>query len=277
MLVSKRNLLSRSVVLSSGVRLDYAEEGEPAGLPVVLLHGTTDSWKSFTGVLSHLPESLRVFALSVRGQGDSGQPPAGYRVPDLAADLDAFLDAVGVPAAIIAGHSGGSLIAQRFAIDRPARTRGLVLLGSTPAMSTNPVIRELWDTAVATLTDPVDPAFVLEFQASTVARPTADGLIEAAVLESLKVPASVWRQLFAGLLETDHTAELGRITAPTLVAWGTKDAFFTRHEQDALLRGIRGSRLIAYEGGGHAFHWEDPARFAADLTAFCEHAGSRFR
>ena len=268
MLLVSRKLLVRSVQLSAGVRLEYVEEGDPAGLPVVLLHGTTDSWRSFTGVLSHLPESLHVFALSVRGQGDSSRPPDGYGLADLAGDLDAFLDAVHVPEAVIVGHSGGSLIAQRFAIDRPERTRGLVLLGSTPAPAANPALHELWQ-SVATLTDPVDPDFAREFQLSTVARPTAPGLIDAAVHESLKIPAFVWRRLFAGLLEADHTGELGRITAPTLLAWGTEDAIFLRHEQDALQRGIRGSRFIAYEGGGHAFHWEDPFRFAADLTTFC--------
>ena len=268
MILVSRKLLARAVQISDDVRLEYVEEGDPGGIPIVLLHGTTDSWRSFTGLLSHLPESLRVFAVSIRGQGDSSKPPTGYRVADLAADLDAFLDAVGVPAAVIAGHSGGSLIAQRFAIDHPARTLGLVLMGSTPTMSRNPLIQELWDSVVATLTDPVDPAFVRDFQVSTVARPTADGLLEAAIHESLKVPASVWRGLFAGLLEADHEPELGRITAKTLIAWGTSDAFFPRRDQDALQRGIRGARFVAFDGGGHAFHWEDPFRFAKDLTGF---------
>jgi pimeloyl-ACP methyl ester carboxylesterase len=268
MLLVHRKLLARTVSLPTGVRLEYVEQGDPSGRPVVLLHGTTDSWKSFTGVLSHLPESLRVFAVSLRGQGDSSRPPSGYRLTDLAADLEAFLDAVDVPAAVIAGHSGGSLIAQRFAIDHPDRAAGLVLLGSSPAPAINGVLRELWDT-VATLVDPVDPSFVRDFQIGTVARPTADGFMEAAIQESLKVPALVWRQLFAGLLEADHTAELGRIIASTLVAWGTRDAIFLPDEQDTLVRGIRRSRLIAYAGGGHAFHWEEPFRFAADLAAFC--------
>jgi pimeloyl-ACP methyl ester carboxylesterase len=268
MLLVSRKLLVRTVELAADVRLEYVEHGDPTGPPVVLLHGTTDSWKSFAGVLSHLPESLHVFAVTVRGHGDSSRPAAGYRLIDFAEDLDAFLDAVHVGSAVIVGHSGGSLIAQRFAIDHADRTAGLVLMGSTPSMSRNPVVRELWESNVAALTDPVAPAFVLDFQESTVARPTAAGLIEGAVQESLKVPAFVWRQAFAGLLEADHTPELGRIAAPTLIAWGTDDAFFPRPDQDVLQRGIRGARLIAYDGGGHAFHWEDPFKFAADLTRF---------
>ena len=41
-------------------------------------------------------------------------------------------------------------------------------------------------------------------------------------------------------------------------------------DQDALLAAIAGSRLVVYESAGHALHWEEPERFAADLVAFAE-------
>ena len=37
----------RSIQLANGVRLQYAEQGDPGGMPVVMLHGITDSWRSF--------------------------------------------------------------------------------------------------------------------------------------------------------------------------------------------------------------------------------------
>ncbi len=49
----------KSVELPNGIRLPYAESGDPAGTPVLLLHGYTDSWRSFEPVLPHLPGSLR--------------------------------------------------------------------------------------------------------------------------------------------------------------------------------------------------------------------------
>ena len=76
--------------------------------------------------------------------------------------------------------------------------------------------------------------------------------------------------MFAGLLDDEHVARLGRIAAPTLLIWGDQDAFVPESDQETLLATIAGSRLEIYRGTGHAVHWEEPARFAADLVAFVE-------
>ena len=260
-----------TVTLPNQVTLPYVEQGDPAGVPVLLLHGITDSWRSFEGVLSHLPTSLHAFALSQRGHGDATRPVTGYAPHDFAADLAAFVDILKLGPVIVVGHSMGSSIAQRFALDYPDRTLGLVLMGSFTTVCGNPVVMELWDSAVATLTDPIDPSFVLEFQRSTLAQPVPQTFLETVVQESLKVPARVWRAAFAALLETDFSGELGTMKAPTLIVWGERDAFFLRREQEALAAAIAGAQLIAYAGAGHGFHWEEPARFAADLATFAAH------
>src|SRR3712207_5613101 len=54
--------VTRSVELPNGTRLPYAERGDPAGVPLLLLHGYTDSWRSFAPVLAHLPPSVRAIA-----------------------------------------------------------------------------------------------------------------------------------------------------------------------------------------------------------------------
>jgi non-heme chloroperoxidase len=258
----------RSVELPGRVRLEYVEQGDPAGIPVVMLHGVTDSWHSFEPVLPHLPESIHAFALTQRGHGDADRPAAGYRTRDFAADVAAFTDALGLGPAIVVGHSMGSTNAKRFAIDYPERTRGLVLVGSFASYRNNPVLVEFWESAVSRLTDPIDSGFAREFQESTLARPVPPAFLDTVVRESLKVPARVWRAAFEGFFEDDFAAELGEIAAPTLALWGDRDGLARRADQDALVAGIAGSRLVVYEGTGHAVHWEEPDRFAADLTAF---------
>lgn len=261
--------VTRTVALRTGVRLPYVERGDPAGVPLLLLHGVTDSWRSFEHVLPHLPESIRAMALTQRGHGDAERPQAGYGFPDFAADVAAFLDALAIEAAVVVGHSMGSYVAQRFAIDHPGRTLGLVLVGSFRTMRGNPEVQELWDSAVAGLADPIDPGFVREFQESTLAQPVPPEYLDTVVRESLKVPARVWRAAFASHLETDHSAEFGRIAAPTLVLWGDRDALCRlRSEQEALAAAIPNARLQVYAGAGHALHWEEPERFAADLGSF---------
>lgn len=264
--------VERTIELTNGVKLRYVEQGDPAGAPVLFLHGITDSWRSFEPVLPHLPASIHAFAISQRGHGDSDRPAADYNTRDFAADIAAFMDAFNLERAVIAGHSMGSSIARRFALDYPERTLGLVLMGSFFAFRGNPELADLRD-AVSRLTDPVDYGFALEFQQSTLAGPVPQTYLDVVVEESLKVPARVWRAALEGLLEDDHTAELRRIDSPTLIVWGDKDAFCPDSDQQALRAAIRGSQLITYPGVGHALHWEEPERFAADLAAFAEKLG----
>jgi pimeloyl-ACP methyl ester carboxylesterase len=262
----------KSVKLANGVRLSYVEQGDPAGVPVVLLHGVTDSWRSFEPVLPNLPSSLHAFALTQRGHGDADRPADGYRYEDFAADVAAFLDAVGLEQAVIVGTSMGSSVAQRFAIDYPGRTLGNVLMAAFAGYDHNPAVVE-FAAVVATLTDPIAPAFAREFQESTLARPIPPGWLDTFVRESLKVPARIWRAVFAASLADETAREFGKIDSPTLVMWGDQDAFVPASDQNTLLNAIPGSRLLVYPGGGHAIHWEDPVRVAADLVAFVEGLG----
>jgi pimeloyl-ACP methyl ester carboxylesterase len=259
----------KSVILPNNVRLQYVERGKASGVPVIFLHGVTDSWRSFEPLLERLPDTIHAFALTQRGHGASSKPAEGYRYRDMADDLRAFMNAHDLQTAVIVGHSMGSMVAQRFAADHPERVAGLVLMGAFRTIHRNPGFQQFWDATLSTLSDPVDPALAREFQVSTVARPIPAEFLETVVSESLRVPARVWRDTFRGFLDTpDFSAELARVAAPTLIAWGELDAYPSRSDQDALHGAIAGSRLITYPDAGHAFHWEDPDRFAADLVAF---------
>jgi non-heme chloroperoxidase len=259
--------MSHSIQLSTGVTVPYLEQGDPSGLPVVLLHGYSDSSLSYDLLLEHLPDSIHAYAFTQRGHGDAEKPVAGYRVEDYVADVAAFMDAMGVEAAVIAGHSGGSYTAQRFALDHPDRTLGVVLIGAFRAFHDNPDILELHE-AVSQFTDPVDPEFVREFQESCVAQPVPAGFIDAIVAGSCQVPARVWKDYLAGLREAEVPTESGSIAAPTLILWGDQDAFCPRSDQDGLLAAIPGARLSVYHGTGHCPHWEQPERAAAEIAAF---------
>lgn len=261
---------AKSIQLPNRLKLEYVEQGDPSGVPVLLLHGYTDSWHSYELVLPYLPKSIRAFALSQRGHGDSERPATGYHPRDFAADVVAFMDALELKRAVIVGHSMGSYVAQCFAMNYPERTLGLVLVGSFTTLQGDKGIQEFWDTAVSKLEDPIDPNFALEFQKSTLALPVPQAFLDTVVKESLKAPARVWQAAFKGLMESDLSGELGKITAPTLIVWGDKDAYFLRDQQDALAAGISGAKLVIYSGVGHGVHWEVPGRFATDLQSFTE-------
>ena len=254
-----------AVDLSNGVRIPYAEYGDPDGVPVVLLHGITDSWRSFEPVLPHLPPSVHAYAITQRGHGDAGRP-RDYRLEGFVDDVARFLDAVGLRSAIVGGHSMGSVVATRFAIDHPDRTAGLVIMGGATTWARLGL--DAMKEELAALGDPVDVDYLRGFQESTLARPVPPELLDTAVSESAKVSIATFRDAWEQVVLRDFARDLGAVTAPTLVVWGERDAFTPRAQQDALVAAIRDARLIVHDGAGHAFHWEDPERFAAELAAF---------
>jgi pimeloyl-ACP methyl ester carboxylesterase len=250
--------------LSNGITLHYAHQGPRTGPAVIMLHGYSDSWLSFGRVLPLLPADLRVIAPDLRGHGDSDRPLAGYRITDLAGDIVRLLDALEVPKAVVAGHSMGSFVARKVFDLAPRRVSRLVLFGAAPTADT-PGLREL-QTAVEALTDPVDETFVREFQASTVNSPVPDAFMEAAIANSRRMPARIWKAALQGLIEDE--LNLGRPQIRTLVLGGRQDAVFSATEQMVLARQFPRGELHLVDGVGHALHWEQPATFVSALIRF---------
>jgi non-heme chloroperoxidase len=246
----------------------YTERGRDGGIPLILVHGLTDSMRSYEPVLDALPDTVHAYAITQRGHGDAAKTANGYSARELAGDVVAFMDAHGIERAVVAGHSHGSTVARRVAADHPGRVLGCVLAGAFSPYREQPVLVGLLD-EFRTLQDPVGAAYAREWQESTLANPVPEAFMETVVAETRKVPVRVWDAALRGMLE-ERAQPQPRIEAPTLLAWGEKDAMVTRADQDDLLGAIPHARLLVYEGAGHALHWEQPERYAADLAAFAE-------
>ena len=250
--------------LPGGVRIRYAERGPANGPAVVMLHGYSDSWFSFSRVIPLLPDTMRVIAVDQRGHGGAGRPADGYSMDDFARDVIQLMDALQIERATVVGHSMGSFVARRVAALAPGRVAGLLLVGAG-IRADNDAVRSL-QSPVDNLTDPVDPAFVREFQSSTIARPVPPAFLERVISDSHKLTAAVWKKVYAGLVE--YEAAEPAIKSPTLVLGGDKDAIFPVAEQEALAKAIAGASITIVPGVGHTLHWEDPERFAKELVAF---------
>jgi non-heme chloroperoxidase len=255
--------------LGMGLRLHYAEQGDKGGEAIVFLHAYADSWFSYARVLPLLSPAYHALAPDQRGHGDSDKPECGYAAADFAADVDAFMGAVGTEEATLVGDSSGGLIAQRVALDYPHRVSRLVLIGSPTTLVTNETVMEARESMLA-LEDPISPEFVREFAESTIHHPVPAEFLSRAVSESLKVPARVWRDYYEGVLTIDDTARLGEIGAPTLILWGERDAVLAREEQERRAAVIPDATLRVYPDTGHLVHWERPEWVVRDLEAFIE-------
>ncbi len=254
--------------LAGGLTLEYAEQGPRGGTPMLLLHGITDSWRSFQPVLQHLPAEWHVIALSQRGHGGSDKPPGPYALQDFAADAAAVVRALTLPPVVVVGHSMGAAVAMRMALQQPGLVRGLVGAGAFAGFADKAGLGAFIREQIEPLTDPVPHELAQSFQEETLARPVPPALLATAVAESLRVPAHVWRLGFAGLLADDFASQLAQIAAPTLLVQGSADSFVPAADTERMLAAMPRARATVWQGAGHAMHWEEPARFAEELRRF---------
>src|SRR5215471_18127174 len=88
----------------SGASINFAE-GPSNGPPLVLLHGLSRTWQSFSPLLSELSSRFHLFAVDLRGHGGSSKVSGGYRISQFAQDISEFLARVVGREAALFGHS----------------------------------------------------------------------------------------------------------------------------------------------------------------------------
>lgn len=252
--------------LSNGVTIQYAEQGPRWGRPMVMLHGFTDSWRSFELLLDTLPSDVRAIAVDLRGHGGSDRPATGYGIPDLAGDVVDLLQRLNLRGVTLIGHSMGSFVAREVARRAADRVDGLVLIGSA-TMLRNPLTESLVR-EIGAMGDRIPAAFIRDFQYGTVARPVDEAFMARMIAASATVPAPVWQALGEGMMRYDDRRRLDALDLPIFVIWGDRDGIFPLEEQERLFSHVRDGQLSIYAGTGHAPHWEEPGRVASEITRF---------
>src|SRR5689334_17416648 len=94
-----------------GYRMAYRQWGDTSSTEaIVLIHGITSSSLSWIRVAPLLAAHARVIAVDLKGHGDSGQPPSGYRLADQADEVAALVRELGLRSVRLVGHSWGGAI-----------------------------------------------------------------------------------------------------------------------------------------------------------------------
>jgi pimeloyl-ACP methyl ester carboxylesterase len=261
-----------TVVLNNGLALSYMDVGSRERPPVVLIHGYTDSARDWAPIAPLLNPHFRLIIVDLRGHGGSAKPDCCYTRFDFAHDIKLLLDALGIPAADVVGHSLGSVVAQTFAEEWPAATRRLVLISSTGTAfgGTEPSAAG-WLAAVAHIEDPIDPdsQFMRSWwHESTRFNPE---FARRQRHDAAAIPAQVWRAIAAqSLTGVDLRSALWRVRAPTLLIWGGRDTLVTEAGRDALRSGIPHAEARTFVSLGHDLFWEDPQAVASLVIGFLQ-------
>jgi pimeloyl-ACP methyl ester carboxylesterase len=259
--------LKKEVRLPNGIRLAYVELGNPKGEPLLLLHGYTDSSRSWSLVAPFLSD-YRLLIPDQRGHGAADAPACCYAISNYADDARLFLDAIGVRRAAVAGHSMGSMVAMAMAAEYPERVSSIVLIGST-AMA--PVKRGDWlYDQVAALQAPFDPnsQFMRDWHPGNQPTPVDPVFAKAAMDELLVIPLHVWRGVMRELAYVPAGRHAADVRAPVLVLSGGKDPLFPAEHHASLLKAFPGAQAHVFPDLGHNPNWERPDLVAAAMKRF---------
>ncbi len=272
--------MKKSAALPDGEALAYVSMGNPAGRPVVLIHGYTDSASDWAPLIPYLSPDLHLIVVDIRGHGLSGRPECCYTRFDFAYDVKLLLDALGIERADVVGHSMGSAIAQTFAELWPERTRRVVLISSAgglaPGVQPAPELVGLVAT-IRQLKDPIDPdsQFMKAWWATQ--SPVDEGFVRHKRMQSAAMPARVWQavleqEIVPDFLGSELRRTLPRLTAPTLLIWGSEDALISESMRAGLREALPQAAVRVFQGLGHNPFWEQPAQCAAVINEFLEKA-----
>lgn len=266
----------KTVELSNGMRMGYVELGEKNKPVLIFLHGYTNSSLGYLPLGRLLARDYRVFLLDQRGHGESSKPACCYTRLDYAYDAKLFLDHFGISSAHVAGHSLGGIVAQTFAAFWPERVDRLMIIGSTigrrsrpsPDAPLPPPTFGPLDAEIKALKDPIDPdsAFMKEWWNV----PGLDPQIQYHMRrESARIPADIWRAMLdQGEVSRDLRVTAPRISAPTLLLFGGKDALFSAEDNQDMARWLPHAQVVTLADLGHSLPEEDPQTVAAALLKF---------
>jgi pyruvate dehydrogenase E2 component (dihydrolipoamide acetyltransferase) len=204
--------------------LRYLKRGE-GGDAVLLIHGfggDLDNWR-----FNHeaLTVGRRVYALDLPGHGESTKNVGAGKLDEMAVAVAAFMDAVDVGSAHLVGHSMGGAVALALAVHEPRRVRSLALLASA-GLGTEIDANYIEGFVTAATRNALKPhAAKLFADAGLVNRRVIDDLLKYKRLEGVQ---SCLQKLSGNLLADGRQVrvmrdELGRVTQPVLVVWGSDD------------------------------------------------------
>lgn len=239
--------------------------GDPDGVPVVLVNAIGSTLEIWQPCLKPLIDSgFRVICYDARGHGESPVPAGPYGIRDLGTDLLALLDQLGIRAAHFVGVSLGAMTALWLAGHTPDRVRGLVICCASARPGNQRMWRERAAEARAEGMRRIADAsvarwFTPDWRAS---HPETTRRMRQLTADT---PAHGYAGCCAAIAQVDLTAELPRITAPTLVLSTAQDPAFPPEHGRLIADRIPGARFETIAGAAHLGPYERPEPFTRSI------------
>lgn len=240
--------------LQEGLTLAVEEGGDPHGQPLLLLHNACSTFRATWGrVLEPLAVRFRLIGPDMRGHGGSTNPSGRLDLREMADDMAALLDQMGIPSAHVLAFSGGASTALYLAIRHRERVRSMVLVGS------HYTVRGLrtrgdafWDPERVRREEPAWWAAMVRWHGSA---------------ERVEALLRGWQE--EDRYRPDLTPnDLRAIAVPTLLLIGENDRITPIEQTIEMARRMPRARLVIFPQTGHDVVRERPEAFLEAATEF---------
>lgn len=272
---SKSDLTTKSFTLSSGDKMVYAENGNVAGEPLLLIHGFGGNKDNFTRIADEL-SGYHLLIPDLLGFGDSSKPMAAdYRADAQAARLHELMQAKGVASNIhVGGNSMGGAISVAYAAKYPNEVKSLWLVDSagfwsagvpksleSATLDNNPLLinskEDFYNMYDFVMYKP--PYIPKSVKAVFAQERLANKALESKILEQIV---------------TDNVEERAKVIAeyniPTLIVWGEEDKVIKPETAELMVDIIPHAQVIMMDDVGHVPMIEAVKETADDYKAFRE-------
>ena len=256
-------------VWANGLEIAYRRAGD--GAPLVLVHSAADDGRAWQPQLVALSDAFTVVAWDEPGAGGSSDLPPNFALADYAHCLAAFIEALALGPAHVAGLSWGGTVAQELYRHHPELVATLILVdtyagwkGSLPEEEVRARVagaREMLAAPPAEFDPRLPGLFAGDPPGEFVA------LLEEIAIGVRRSTLSAQLRVMA---EADQRDLLPRVEVPTLLVWGELDARSPLTIAREFHRAIPGAQLVVIPSCGHVSNLERPGPFNRAVREFCE-------
>lgn len=236
--------------------LYFEETGNPAGAPLILLHGGLGNLADFNQILDKLPAHFRLIGIDFRGHGKSslGSAPLTYQLYQT--DVESILTHLGIQSCALLGFSDGGIVAYRIATQTPERVKSFVTVGAQWKLDVGGPVFEMLSGLTAEMWVGMFPDTV-DYYCSVNPSPDFNTLVQAVV--------GLWTdQTSAGY----PNVEVAKITAPCLIVRGDGDPLLSLNEAAELQEKLEGANFLNVPFAGHEVHKEASELFLVAVNEF---------
>jgi len=263
---------------------DWGQEGKPA---LLLVHGGLDHARNWDWVARRLRDHFHVYALDLRGHGNSASAPGAlYSVAEHVLDLSALIDVIGQPVYLV-GHSLGGIITLTYAGVYPERVTKAVSIEGWGLPAGHRVFKPAaermrrWIESVRSA-EKREPRSYTALDDAVARMKEANPHLTDDVARHLTLHGTNWQSDGSLVWKFDNYARifppfghdlgdlkqvLGQIACPVLLFWGL-ESWATDPEADGRLETLKTYRLVKVPGAGHWVHHDQLDLFLRETEAF---------